>query len=405
MAGIEEAFEKFVTRVSSREEPQDEYGDPQTGEKRIPLMQGIKRGYDFENTMPNYYNQRYDYENEMPIYQDDRYNIPQQELMGGGVASMFRERLGYQEGGSLPTSVTAPSGIDYELFYSPFSGKPLYRPKYDPSRTDLVYSGTDPEEFFRTVMTTGVSTPTTTEIPTVDPFSGQPVSAQDQMAFAQPQADIFPQQNIPQPPSPVDQFIAERKFQSEADAAARSGVPFTKKIQDFIGDLYSGPQIAEMQERTFGTSGLPGATGIVSDLRHATAASQVRDKIADAVSMGYFNPAGLIPQSLGLFGSQVLGAANEIQSIRPNMQSMRDIAEDLRANFLGAVQVPYGQTASATYNQLLNNPTIAAQRSQQEAAARVTPTRMAGGGLTTTIPPVSGPDPQGVESLFRRRYN
>jgi len=99
MAGIEEAFEKFVTRVSSGEEPQSEYGDPQTGEKRIPLMQGIKRGYDFENTMPNYYNQRYGYENEMPVYNDDRYSIPQQELMGGGVASMFRERPEYSLGG------------------------------------------------------------------------------------------------------------------------------------------------------------------------------------------------------------------------------------------------------------------------------------------------------------------
>lgn len=27
------------------------------------------------------------------------------------------------------------------------------------------------------------------------------------------------------------------------------------------------------------------------------------------------------------------------------------------------------------------------------------------GGLTKTVPPVSGPDPQGVESLFKRRYN
>ena len=27
------------------------------------------------------------------------------------------------------------------------------------------------------------------------------------------------------------------------------------------------------------------------------------------------------------------------------------------------------------------------------------------GGLTKTVPPVSGPDPQGVETLFRRRYN
>jgi hypothetical protein len=87
MAGIEEAFEKFVTRVSGKEEPQSEYGEPQTGEKRIPLMQGIKRGYDFENTMPNIYNQRYGYENETPVYNDDRYNIPQQELANGGIAN------------------------------------------------------------------------------------------------------------------------------------------------------------------------------------------------------------------------------------------------------------------------------------------------------------------------------
>ena len=99
MAGIEEAFEKFVTRVSSREEPRDEYGDAQTGEKRIPLMQGIKRGYDFENTMPNYYNQRYDYENEMPIYQDDRYNIPQEELAYGG-------RAGYAFGGMMKQALS-----------------------------------------------------------------------------------------------------------------------------------------------------------------------------------------------------------------------------------------------------------------------------------------------------------
>ena len=30
---------------------------------------------------------------------------------------------------------------------------------------------------------------------------------------------------------------------------------------------------------------------------------------------------------------------------------------------------------------------------------------MAYGGLTKTIPPVRGPNPQGVESLFKRRYN
>jgi hypothetical protein len=44
-------------------------------------------------------------------------------------------------------------------------------------------------------------------------------------------------------------------------------------------------------------------------------------------------------------------------------------------------------------------------QAEQEAAARVTPTRMADGGLTKTVPPVRGPISQGVESLFRRRYN
>jgi hypothetical protein len=85
MAGIEQAFENFVKRVSSQEEPQSEYGNPQTGEKRIPLMQGIISGYDYQNTMPNYYNQRYNYENEIPFYNDDRYSIPQQELAYGGL--------------------------------------------------------------------------------------------------------------------------------------------------------------------------------------------------------------------------------------------------------------------------------------------------------------------------------
>jgi len=99
MAGIEEAFEKFVTRVSGKEEPQSEYGEPQTGEKRIPLMQGIISGYDYQNTMPNYYNQRYGYENETPVYNDDRYSMPEQELADGG-------RVGYAFGGMLKQAVS-----------------------------------------------------------------------------------------------------------------------------------------------------------------------------------------------------------------------------------------------------------------------------------------------------------
>jgi hypothetical protein len=300
------------------------------------------------------------------------------------------------------------------------------------------------------VGSTGSSTPTTTEIPTVDPFSGQNYPVEQYLADMSANAQ----------PSIGSEFTEEGLIKKAQDDAARaqaaynidiSNTPTTtsttttsttsmqKILQDFLGNLYSGPEISNMQEQTFGTSGLPGDTGVVSDLRHATAASQVRDKIANAVSMGYFNPSGIIPQSLGLFGSQALGAANEIQSIRPNMQSLRDIGEDLRANFYGATQVPYGQSANTTYNQLLNNPslpsaanyqrtvnvgsadpgiqalgrsigsldfsTMNALRNNADLLNTITgqTANMANGGLTKTIPPVRGPNPQGVETLFKKR--
>jgi len=86
MAGIEDAFEKFVKRISSKEEPQSEYGDPQTGEKRIPLMQGIISGYDYQNMMPNYYSQQpyYNYQN-IPNQYEENKPYYQQELAYGGL--------------------------------------------------------------------------------------------------------------------------------------------------------------------------------------------------------------------------------------------------------------------------------------------------------------------------------
>ena len=91
MAGIEDAFKKFVQRVSSKEdsrpyEPQDEYGDEQTGEKRIPLIQGMMQGYDYQNMMPNYYSQQpyYKYQ-DMPNQYGQNQPYYQQELAYGGL--------------------------------------------------------------------------------------------------------------------------------------------------------------------------------------------------------------------------------------------------------------------------------------------------------------------------------
>ena len=77
MAGIEQAFENFVKRVSGKEEPINEIGDAQTGDKMIPLYQNKVPGYDVYESMPtrggNYF---------------------QQELAGGGQA-------GYRNEGSV----------------------------------------------------------------------------------------------------------------------------------------------------------------------------------------------------------------------------------------------------------------------------------------------------------------
>jgi hypothetical protein len=247
----------------------------------------------------------------------------QYNFADGGVASMFRERPGYAEGGTYPSFIDGPNGIKFELVTGRFSGKPVYKAKYpedydfskgaiggstatefDPDQINQIaieeqnrrenllgktfpegyfdpatyeiptvdpfsgeqvsaqdqssfanVGGISPEDFLKenpgyvvTNLTDIAGVPRFNaykpEVPTVDPFSGQQFSAQDQTAFTQPQAEIFPQQ-----PSPIEQFKAERQFQSEADAAARSGIPFTKTIQNYLGNLYSGPEIANMQEQ------------------------------------------------------------------------------------------------------------------------------------------------------------
>jgi hypothetical protein len=300
MAGIEDAFEKFVTRVSGKEEPQSEYGEPQTGEKRIPLMQGIKRGYDFENTMPNYYNQRYDYENEMPMYQDDRYNIPQQELMGGGVASMFRERPGYQMGGVTPQ-------------LNPFASR-------EETLEEAIARG---EIFYNPI--TGIE---------INPLTGmdvpggrilQSIINSQQQYMQQPQVQIPLTQSPQLSYNEMQKANYARRIGELEDKFARQGTSSTKYIQDMTNLL------AQMK-----TSG----------------------------------------------GIDPLGAMQSKYYTGPSSGSVSE-GRGIDANFV------------------INR----AQQAERDAAARVTPTRMAEGGLTTTVPPAKGPDSQGVESLFRRRYS
>ena len=132
MSGIEQAFKDFVKRVSEQEnheqkseergfqygggaigyadggrinyasggsgyppveisnpyKPQNEFGDKQTGEKRIPIMQGIMQGHNYQNTMPIYQMQE-PYPNYQNIPNQYNQNQPyyQQGLADGGYIS------------------------------------------------------------------------------------------------------------------------------------------------------------------------------------------------------------------------------------------------------------------------------------------------------------------------------
>jgi hypothetical protein len=62
-----------------------------------------------------------------------------------------------------------------------------------------------------------------------------------------------------------------------------------------------------------------------------------------------------------------------------------------------------GTTFSAGRNTYQGNPYYTLNVNKQFAdGGRVS---MSEGGLTKTVPPAKGPDSQGVESLFRRRYS
>jgi hypothetical protein len=249
-------------------------------------------------------------------------------------------------------------------------------------------------------------------IPQVDPFTGDLTTQQDKLEFQMPQ-DMFPQENIFQQPSPVDQFIGERRFQSEADAASRSGTPFTKTLQDYLSPV-AGATYGKTAFDAFNQIGLTPAKQTLVNQALSSAPGIGRALLGE-IGGGFKS----IPGGVGLGeyvgqGLRSLGQAATLNNVNLGVNPAVG-GGTLGSRVLGSLI-----GAPAIYATALFNPTTMgnaeltpAMRSQQEASARVMPTRMSyggrvsmsDGGLTTTTPPDSGPDPQGVESLFKRRYN
>ena len=403
----------------------------------------------------------------------------------GGVASMFRKRPGYAEGGNIIYKgdddfflnfqkgvgfVRGPNGWEFNGYIAPESNLPKGYSIKDAGRDE---DGNIIKEIFKDPNSTGTSIPTTTEIPTVDPFSGQQVSAQDQTAFTQPQ-DIFPEQGIPSvmpeastnlssnqtvipnnyelpTVSPDDSMNA---YQPESTGPTINpalnllgnyfGIGSLPEIQNF--DMFSKAQQQSIQDAILRSvqpqdnliqlgNVSPTNIPVSSYLSYfpedkitqamtqqnisSTGFGNIRSQTADQLRALTGDPSATARMSLGRFNVNVdplKGTAN--------IADTYDFSKYLPGKPMN-INIPLPQEFT---QQLINNPyyeqTLAKQdpttysqlqqqRSQQEASARVMPTRMAyggrvsmsDGGLTTTIAPAKGPDSQGVESLFRRRYN
>ena len=284
------------------------------------------------------------------------------------------------------------------------------------------------------------------EVPTVDPFSGQQVSEQNQDSFTQPQAEIFPQQELPtvqpeifsQQPSLIDTQLPVSNNPALTNLGAFFGIndpikdfsQFNPETQKILSDTimrslpYSdNPNNLDIDYKKYGTEGAPVFQGGYSNILDQAKAglNALMGDPAEQLRMAYgrFNvnidPATQTAYMKDTYDFNQGGENNLLNKIGTPYKVNIALPKELTQNIINS---PYYQNALAqsSPDQFKN---LRAQGSQQEAAARVSPmvagitpmmayggrVSMSDGGLTTTVPPAKGPDSQGVESLFRRRYN
>jgi hypothetical protein len=231
----------------------------------------------------------------------------------------------------------------------------------------------------------------TPEVPTIDPFSGQQVSAQDQTAFTQPQAEIFPQQELPTvtPEVPFQPYVdkqtsyddvsnrLENVFNNPAikgftNFITGSGNPF-QDINQFTPSQQSvinqAIENAAKEGRTNITYADYPQTGIAQIMNDGFSPMEYVKTLGSSI-IG--NPVDQIKTTLGQFGydpqqqqikddydfqnplQNKLGTVYPININVPNPTTQYPgyTLADSRTNYQGATQVPYGQTPAQTYSQL-----------------------------------------------------
>jgi hypothetical protein len=279
------------------------------------------------------------------------------------------------------------------------------------------------------------------EVPTVDPFSGQQVSAQDQAAFTQPQPEIFPTSNN----------IANTLNVGSSD-------PLTNILGSQVGNLSYSEMNALRNRSPNVLSSNVGANLLQALGTGLKDFAYVGDKLGpdyyknlsgnffeniknldkgfsyDPTYMGADKTGRLdyykqgIKSLLGMntpgsnVGGGTPGMRYAIEQISPYLSKTVGPALNILGSapvtafgildaLTGPANAPEVGRGPEYFRQQLqlpeNSPVsrfnqVQDPRSMMAYGGRVS---MSNGGLTKTVPPVRGPSPQGVESLFRRRYN
>jgi hypothetical protein len=273
-------------------------------------------------------------------------------LPNAATAEQFRRYLSSTPAGGAP--VTIPKPVTEPL--TPETGLPVTIPK----------PVTEP-------LTPATGLPVTIPKPVTEPLTpatGLPVTT---MPVTQPTAEA--------PIISLERFIDEIKFQAEADAAARSNTSFTKTFSDYL----------PTQTMTTPTLNTNIEQNLISN-----------------------NLSRLFPENNFYDSLRTNPITSNMQNIYNTSLDRRPISSAFSpTSILGSLESRMGE-----FQPFANRLNL----SQQEAAARVTPrifgrnggladyvdgglASFANGGLTETVSPVRGPMSQGVESLFRRRYN
>jgi|LakMenEpi03Aug12_release.lakeMendotaPanAssembly.Ray.scaffolds.fasta_scaffold319135_1 hypothetical protein len=270
----------------------------------------------------------------------------QYNFADGGVASMFRERPGYQVGGTIDPLALQRSPID-QYGYS------------DPVISALTGNIFTSGQRFRDVF---------------NPQAGLMMQQAQAAGYSEPEMEELRQQQ-----------------------------DFFPSFQRSLNEAYFGPTFQADPQK----SAIDLATSIYNQRFQAPPSVQQQRP----QTQYQYSSKGTPILQYGYTGIPSVELQSQIDLQKRALDRLESIYNKPMANIGGDERVhAFGNTGGYKYNQneLLQN----ILRSEQEAAARVTPkmayggrVSMSEGGLTTTVPPAKGPDSQGVESLFRRRYS